>query len=242
MNKSAQNCDIKILPDAAALGETAARFIAETAAQVLRAKEKFSIVLAGGKTPRAVYELLASARFENEIKWRRTRVFFGDERCVPPFDEQSNFRMANEALLSKIEIPAENVFRLRGEIAPSDAAAEYERLIKETLGEPPPFDLILLGLGDDAHTASLFPATAALKETEKLVAANYVEKLNAFRLTLTFPAINSAARVIFLVTGAGKASAVKNVFSEKSYDFPASLVEPRGECVWFLDEAAASLL
>lgn len=242
MKSSARNCDVKIFSDGAALSEAAADFIAETATETLRSKDVFSIALSGGSTPKTLYELLASGKYANKIDWRKTLVFFSDERCVSPDDEQSNFRMANESMLSKIEIPPENVFRIRGEIAPSEAAAEYENSIKQSLGADPSFDLILLGLGDDGHTASLFPKTRALRETKKIVAANYVEKFDAFRLTLTFPAINSAAKVIFLVTGANKAATVKKVLSEESPDFPASLIKPRGECVWFLDEAAASLL
>ena len=243
MKDPARNCGIRIFPDTAALNEATARFIAETAALVLREKENFSIALSGGSTPRALYELLASEKFANEIEWRRTLVFFGDERCVEPTDKESNFRMAHEALLSKIEIPEKNIFRMRGEIEPQDAAAEYERLIKSALGENPRLDLILLGLGDDGHTASLFPESPALEEKEKLVVANFVEKLGAFRLTLTLPAINSAANAVFLVAGAGKAHALKKVLSNNTDDFPAARVKPeKGKCLFFLDESAASLL
>lgn len=243
MKSSAQNCEVKIFPDAAALNEGAASFIVKTAVEVLQTKDKFSVALSGGSTPKSLYALLASDKFKNEIDWRRTLVFFSDERCVPPDDEESNFRMAREALLSKIEIPDENIFRLRGELSPSEAAAEYETAIKKNLGENPAFDLILLGLGDDGHTASLFPETAALKENKNLVAENFIEKFNSYRLTLTFPVINSAAQVIFLVTGAKKAPMVKRVLSEKAFDLPASLVKPEnGRCFWFLDEVAAKLL
>jgi 6-phosphogluconolactonase len=238
-----KSCEINIYPDAETLAEAAARSIVAIAAEALRAREKFSIVLAGGSTPKSLYRLLASDQFKDEIEWRRALVFFGDERCVSPDSEQSNYRMASENLLSRISISPENVFRQRGEIEPEKAAAEYQEIIKENLGSPPQFDLVLLGVGDDGHTASLFPNSPALEETEKLVAANFVEKLNAYRLTLTLPAINSARNVIFLATGASKADAVKKIFSVETYDLPAGLVKPEdGHCRWFLDQSAAEYI
>jgi 6-phosphogluconolactonase len=209
----------------------------------LQTKDEFSIVLSGGSTPKALYELLASDRFRDKIEWSKTLVFFGDERCVSPDDAESNFRMANESLLSRVAIPAENVFRLRGEVEPEKAAAEYESVIKKNLGDNPRFDLILLGLGDDGHTASLFPGTGALGETEKLAAANFVEKLNASRLTLTFRAVNAAKNILFLVAGAKKAGAVEQILSAGKVDLPAAAVKPvNGKCRWFLDEPAAARL
>lgn len=243
MKISASNCGIEIFPDAETLNEAAASFIVTNAAEALRARDKFSLVLSGGSTPKALYERLASERFKNEIDWSKTRVFFGDERCVAPADAQSNYRMAHETLLSKISLPAKNVFRLCGEIEPENAAAEYERIIKKTLGANPRFDLILLGLGDDGHTASLFPQTKALGETERLVAANFVEKLDGFRLTLTFRAINAARNILFLAAGAAKAEVVKKVSAAPTFDLPASLIKPvKGNCRWFLDAAAAARL
>lgn len=243
MKASTKNCEVEIFPDVETLNEAAASLIVEIAAQTLRAKNKFSIALAGGSTPEALYKLLASAEFKNRLDWSKTLVFFGDERCVSPGSAESNYRMANEALLARVPIPPENVFRLRGEIEPEKSAAEYEANIKNTLGNDARFDLILLGMGDDGHTASLFPNSEALRETEKLVAANWVEKLNAHRLTLTFRALNRAKNVLFLVAGAKKAETVKKVFSGETIDLPAGLIKPEdGKCVWFLDKNAASLL
>ena len=242
MKAATKNCEVEIFANVETLNEAAASLIVKIAAEALQAKGKFSIALAGGSTPESLYKLLASDEFKKEIDWTKTRVFFGDERCVSPDDAESNYRMANAALLARVSILPENVFRLRGEIEPEKAAAEYEEIIKKTLGENARLDLILLGMGDDGHTASLFPQTRALRETKKLVAANFVEKLNANRLTLTFSAINSAKNVLFLVAGAKKAAMIKKVFSGETIDLPSSLIKPEnGNCFWFLDEEAASL-
>ncbi|HEX8250511.1 MAG TPA: 6-phosphogluconolactonase [Pyrinomonadaceae bacterium] len=243
MKGSTKKCEVEIFPNLAALNQNAARLIVEIIAETLRAKDKFSIALAGGSTPESLYKLLASDAFKNKIDWTKTLVFFGDERCVVPLDAESNYRMVNAALLSRVSLPAENVFRLRGEIEPEKAAFEYEEIIKKALGENARFDLILLGIGDDGHTASLFPKTKALSETEKLVAANFVEKLNANRLTLTFRAINSAKNILFLVSGAKKAAMIKKVLAAETIDLPASLIKPEnGSCRWFLDSEAAALI
>jgi 6-phosphogluconolactonase len=243
MKASMKNCEVEIFPDTETLNRSAADLIVKIASKILQTNDKFSIALAGGSTPETLYKLLASNKFKNKIDWSKTHVFFGDERCVSPEDAESNYRMANEALLSRVSILPENVFRLRGEIEPEKAAAEYEEIIKKNLGENASFDLILLGMGDDGHTASLFPQTKALSETEKLVAANFVEKLNANRLTLTFRAINSAKNVLFLVAGAKKAPMIKKVLSTEAIDLPAGLIKPEnGNCRWFLDGEAAGLI
>lgn len=243
MKALTRNCEVEIFPDVETLNEAAASLIVEIGSRNLQSNDKFSIALAGGSTPTALYQLLASDEFKNQLDWSKTLVFFGDERCVSPDAAESNYRMANDALLARVPLPPENIFRLRGEIEPEKSAAEYEAVIKKTLGDDARFDLILLGIGDDGHTASLFPQTGALRETEKLVAANWVEKLNANRLTLTFRAINSAKNVLFLVAGAKKAETVKRVFSGETIDLPAGLVKPEdGKCVWLLDKNAASLL
>ncbi|HEY0050483.1 MAG TPA: 6-phosphogluconolactonase [Pyrinomonadaceae bacterium] len=243
MKASTKNCEVEIFPNVAALNQAAARSIVEIAAKALQANDKFSIALAGGSTPEALYKMLASGEFKNRIDWTKTLVFFGDERCVSPENAESNYRMANAALLARVPLPPENVFRLRGETEPEKAAFEYEETIKKTLGENARFDLILLGMGDDGHTASLFPRTEALSAAGKLVAANYVEKLKANRLTLTFRAINSARNVLFLVAGAGKAGMMKKVLSVETIDLPSSLIKPEnGSCRWFLDPEAAALI
>lgn len=243
MKLSAKNCEVEIFPDAETLSESAAELIVEIAAETLQTKNNFSIALSGGSTPKSLYQLLASDKLKNKIDWTQTLVFFSDERCVAPDDEQSNYRMANEALLSRVPLPPENVFRMRGEAEPEKAAVEYEEIIKKKLGANPRFDLILLGMGDDGHTASLFPETRAVRENKRLVAANLVEKLNSFRLTLTFPAINAARNILFLVAGAGKSEILNKVLHAESIDLPASLVKPEdGNCLWLLDKTASQSL
>ncbi|HEX8737738.1 MAG TPA: 6-phosphogluconolactonase [Pyrinomonadaceae bacterium] len=243
MKAPTKNCEVEIFPDVGALNEAAAQLIVEIASRILRTSDKFSIALAGGSTPESLYKLLASDAFKNKIDWTKTLAFFGDERCVAPDDTESNYRMANAAMLARVPLPKENIFRLRGEIEPEKAALEYDEIIKKTLGENARFDLILLGMGDDGHTASLFPKSRALRETEKLVAANYVEKLNANRLTMTFRAINRAKNVLFLVSGAKKAEMIKKVLSSETIDLPSSLIKPEnGKCRWFLEREAARLI
>jgi len=212
----------------------------------LRDKGRFDVALSGGSTPRALYSLLATAEFSRQISWARVHLFWGDERCVARDHPESNYRMVRESLLAKIQIPPANVHRMAGEEEPRTAAAEYEQELKDSFqlapGAFPRFDLILLGLGDDGHTASLFPGSDALKETQRLVAANYVAKFNAHRLTLTFPVLNHGADVIFLVAGANKAPVVKEILKDdrQPAPFPAAQVQPLdGRLVWLLTEDAA---
>jgi 6-phosphogluconolactonase len=234
---------IEIFPSAEVLAEKAAGYVAQTIARSLQKQARFSFVLSGGSTPKRLYEILAT-EYHDKIPWDKLLIFFGDERCVAPDDAQSNYKMAYDALLSKVPILAENIFRLKGEIEPEKAAAEYEATIKSVLGEQPDFDLALLGLGADGHTASLFPGSGALNETEKLVAAARVERLGASRLTLTLPVFNLySASILFMVAGAGKAEAVRKIFTETAESLPAQLVSPNdGNVTWFLDQDAASLL
>ena len=223
---------------------SAAETVVEILSRALVNKTLVSIVLSGGSTPRALYELLAGPKYRDRIAWDKLLVFFGDERCVPPDDPESNYKMAYDGLLSRVPIPEENIFRLKGESDPPKAAMDYEEIVKTVLGKKPRFDLVLLGMGTDGHTASLFPATAALHETEKMVVANYVDKLNAWRLTLTIPVFNSAQNVVFLVSGKDKAEAVRFVFTGDSLPpLPVQLIKPdEGNVIWFLDKEAASLL
>jgi 6-phosphogluconolactonase len=202
---------------------------------------KFSVALSGGSTPRGLYLLLASDKYRSKIDWSKTTLFFGDERNVPPDSDQSNYRMAAEALLSPLKIPAKNIHRWETERGPVEAAADYEIKLRSN----GPLDLVLLGLGADAHTASLFPNTDALHEKEKFAVANWVEKLDDHRLTMTFPAINATRETIFLVAGGDKAEAVASVLEGKSRakEYPAQGVKPTsGNLTWLLDEPAASKL
>ena len=221
----------------------ASRFV-EVSREAIETRGRFSVALAGGSTPKRVYELLASEEWRAQVAWARVHVFFGDERCVPPEHPDSNFRMARESLLARVPLPAENVRRLRGEGDPAESAAMYEAALRAFFdGEPwPRFDLVMLGMGDDGHTASLFPGSPALREQTAWVVAAHVEKLRAYRLTLTLPAINHAENVMFVVTGASKSERLREVLAapKVSDPPPAQLVRPtRAPLEWFLDKAAA---
>ena len=223
----------------------AAEVIAETAQASVSARGRFTIALSGGNTPIKLFELLASDPFRGRIPWEKTLVFWGDERCVPPDHKDSNYKLAYDLLLSKVPVPEANVFRMKGEAAsPTEAAVEYEGLLKRTFEERPfpKFDLMLQGMGDDGHTASLFPGSPALGETQKWVVANRVEKLKAFRLTVTFPVINAARRTLMLIGGANKAEILYKVLGGLSVGYPVERVKPVGDFLWLLDAGAASKL
>ncbi len=239
--------EIKIVPDAAALNRVAAAEFKSAADSAIADHGRFRVALSGGNTPRNVYALLAQ-EYKTSLDWDKIHIFFGDERHVPPDHPDSNYRMANEALLSKLPIPPGNIHRVRTELDAEAAARDYEAQLRAEFNvknnDLPRFDLILLGLGDDGHTASLFPETAALKETTRLVVPNWVEKLQTFRITLTFPVLNHAAGDLFIVSGAGKAEIVKAVLtSSGSAKYPSQRVQPEnGRLLWLLDREAARLL
>jgi len=244
--------EIRVLPSADAVASEAARRFEATALRALAARGRFTVALAGGSTPGALYRLLAQPDHSDRIDWARTLIFFGDERCVPPDDPRSNYRMARETLLDSVPIPDANIFRMEGELPPPVAAERYEVVLRESYAESagalPRLDLALLGLGADGHTASLFPGMPVLSESLALVAPTGVPsyvKPNVARLTLTFPALNAVACALFLVTGDAKAEAVRRALGGRADTppVPASLVRPSGgELVWLLDASAASLL
>ncbi|MBI4277706.1 MAG: 6-phosphogluconolactonase [Armatimonadetes bacterium] len=242
--------DIVICPDVATLAREVARRFAEHARRAVAARGRFMVALSGGSTPRGLYAVLAGDPYREDILWARTHVFWGDERCVPPDHPESNYGMAREVLLSRVPVPPENVYRMVGEHAdPEAAAARYEAVLREVFhldaGNVPVFDLILLGLGDDGHTASLFPGSAALREQRRLVAAPFVDRLNVYRLTLTPPVFNHAAAVMFLVAGWSKAAGLRAVLEgpDRPERLPAQIVRPeRATLLWLVDQAAASLL
>lgn len=226
-----------------ALVEKAATRIAAQGQRAIAKQGQFSIALSGGNTPRPVYERLTRAPFDSAIDWTKVRIFFGDERCVPPDSDQSNYRMAREAMLEKLPIPQENIFRIRGEIDPQAAAIEYGQLLKQLFGDGG-LDLVLLGMGPDGHTASLFPHTEALNESKHRCVANYVQKLDCWRITMTAPFINRAAEVIFLVSGKDKTTALKEVLNgpPDTQRLPAQLIRPtNGQLTWIMDAAAAGM-
>jgi 6-phosphogluconolactonase len=226
------------------LAEAAARDFATRAQEAIDERGRFAVALAGGSTPKATYEVLARD-YANELDWSRVHVFFGDERTVPPDDEDSNYRMAYETLLS--HVPVGSVHRMRGELPPDEAAAAYEEEVRAFFGQVdvPRFDLILCGLGEDGHTLSLFPETAALDVTDRWVVANPVLKLGTTRLTLTIPVLNESRAVTFLVAGESKAEALKEVLEGDADPraYPAKLVRPEsGDLTWMVDRAATRLL
>ena len=240
--------EISVCSDPQELARRAAELFAELANQSVSATGRFAVAFSGGSTPRALYSLLADPSFSHRIPWSATYVFWGDERYVPSDHPESNYRMAAETLLSKVPIPTENIFRMPAENENAElAATEYEQALRDFFrpkpDEAPRFDLILLGLGEDGHTASLFAGTAALQERRRLVVANYVPKLTSFRLTLTLPVFNHAANVVFLVSGEGKASVVKEVLEGSGTSLPAQLIRPEsGRLLFLLDRQGAKQL
>lgn len=236
--------DIRILEDDDEVARAAANYFVDLALRSISNVGRFSVVLSGGSTPRRAYELLATEDYRSRIAWPKVHFFFGDERCVPVTDATSNYRMAHEAMISLLPIPKRNVHRIVGEGDAVANASLYQSDLQTFFDDAPwpRFDLVLLGMGDDGHTASLFPGTPALNERNAWVLANWVEKLNAYRITLTAPAINHAANVLFLVTGAGKAKALLRVLrgARDPQKLPAQLIQPsNGSLLWFVDEAAA---
>jgi 6-phosphogluconolactonase len=250
---------IEIVATAADLFHVAAEEFVRVGRAAIGAQGRFTVALSGGSTPKALYSLLAANYAD--FAWNRIFLFFGDERHVPPTDPDSNYRMVNESLLTKIAIPPENVFRVPAENPDASAAAsDYEAQLRRFFelqsgdqpgdqpgdrpGEFPRFDLILLGMGPDGHTASLFPDSPALDEQSRLVVANWVAKFNSHRITFTFPVLNRAAEVMFLASGADKADMVHQVLEGKSTPpLPSQRVHPSdGKLLWMLDEAAAAKL
>lgn len=239
--------NLEIYENAKELAWAAAMRFASLAEQSIQANGRFTVALSGGSTPKALFNILAEKPFVGSLPWSKIYLFWGDERCVPPDHADSNYRMTSEALLSKAPIPAENIFRVSGEDADHQrAAANYSATLQQFFNsESPQFDLVFLGMGADGHTASLFPGSAALQATEGIAVANFVEKFNSWRITLTASTINNAHQIVFLVAGEDKAVTLKDVL-EGEYQpntYPSQLIQPAGgELLWMLDEAAAAQL
>jgi len=249
--------EIRVYANGQELALEAAKEFARLADQYVVGLGRFTAVLSGGSTPRAMFSLLAEEPFSTSVPWASIYFFWGDERAVPPTHSGSNYRMATETLLSRVPVPPENIFRIRAELDDRERAAEeYSETIKQFFsggGAPgtaplsawPRFDLVLLGMGSDGHTASLFPRTAALTVSDQIATTNYVQKLNAYRITLTSTTINNARNVAFLVAGEDKAQALKSVL-EGAPDpqlYPSQQIQPRsGKLIWMIDEEAAGLL
>jgi 6-phosphogluconolactonase len=237
-----------VMDDAQALYTRAAEEIAHFAGEAICTHGEFTLCLTGGSTPAAIYELLAT-RFQLSVDWKEIQFFWGDERCVPPDDPASNFGMANRTMLSKIALRPEQIHRIHGEDEPNQAAFEYEHELRrffrvgELDNDLPSFNLLLLGLGENAHVASLFPHHSALHEKTRMAVAVDVEATPSRRVSLTMPVLNNAERIMFLVTGEKKAAAVRNVLQGAAdpEQYPAQLVKPRSDqIVWLIDGAAAS--
>jgi len=246
-----ENHKIQKFTDEAALSRAAAETIVKHLNDSLRIRDVYSIVLSGGSTPRRLYALLANdAVFRDRIPWDRVHFFWGDERHVSPDHPDSNYGMADAALLSKIPLPSTNIHRIRAEDSDAGkAAVDYEqeirRFFKIDAGQMPRFNCVLLGMGSDGHTASLFPETAALEETDHLVVANWVEKFQSYRITMTVPVFNNAERIIFLVSGKEKANTLKSVLARQreSDPYPVQRIRPEhGHLIWLIDATAASHL
>lgn len=242
--------ELRVFPNLTALSEVAAAEFVRSAGEALATRGRWSVALAGGNTPRSLYRLLAELP-AGAIDWSRTDIFWGDERCVAPDDRQSNYAMAHQALLSRIDIPPERVHRIMGERPPVEAAAAYDQLLRERLpstidGGAPVFDLVLLGMGADGHVASLFAGDPALDERERwavAVGAPPGYPVSA-RVTLTLPVLNVARLVVVLVAGADKQAAIEAVLGDTEHAprYPAALVRPTSRLLWLLDHAAAELL
>lgn len=234
---------LSVYADAQAVARAVADAWVRLAREAVEKRGRFGVALAGGGTPRPAYELLATLDFASRAPWKRTHVFWGDERCVPPDHADSNYRMAREALLDRVPIPPENVHRVLTELPPDEAARAYAQTLQRFFspGSPPRFDLVLLGMGEDGHTASLFPETAALEEHARYVCANRVSQRDVWRVTLTLPALNAARHVRFLVTGRAKAATLARVHGGEP--LPAARVDPdNGEVTWLVAAEAAALL
>lgn len=238
---------LRVFPNREALARGAADKIRERATLKLETADRFSLVLAGGSTPTRLYDVLGDTPYRAQIDWTRIHFFWGDERPVPPDHADSNYRIARETLLSKVTVPEGNVHRIRGELEdPQDAASRYEMEIRHYFQteQLPGFDLVILGMGSDGHTASLFPGSDALQERQRWVVAPWVEKQRSHRITLTCPVFNQAACIMFLVQGTEKAVALREVLTAEgpSPYYPAGLIRPEGELVWYVDRDAASAL
>jgi len=237
---------IQVLPDLDSLSRRAAELLVQQAREVSRDRGQFSLVLSGGHTPRRMYELLSKDPFRDQLSWERVHVFWGDERCVPSDDPRSNEYMARQTLLNHVPIPPLQIHPIHCTQRVREAALEYEALIRTFFEDRVPrFDFVVLGLGEDGHTASLFPKTHVLEERERWVAELYVSEQDLYRMTLTVPIINQAEMVAFLVAGTTKAQILQEVLEGPfdPYRLPAQLIRPTsGKLLWLVDAESASLL
>jgi len=228
-----------IWPDALQLAHAVAHLIVIESNKAVLQKEYFTIALSGGSTPKLLFQLLAAAPYKNNIPWRKVIIAFGDERFVAHTDKESNYKMAMDTLLSHIPVPKKNILAVPFlKLNPVQSAKLYEAQIRKYVSAKNPFDLILLGIGEDGHTASIFPKSELLTENKRWVKEVWVAEKNMHRISFTFPLINRAKNIAFLVSGSSKAAVVKKIFSGRGADLPAARVKGSGNLFWFLDEAA----
>lgn len=235
---------VQVLSDLEKISHKAAEMFVKVSRSCIASQGKFSAALSGGSTPRRLYTLLSSDRYRNEVHWPSVHFFWADERCVSKEHEESNFKTAFDTLLSKVPIPDENIHRIRGEEDPESGAGDYEEDVRQFFGMSglPMFDLVILGMGEDGHTASLFPGSKSLEEAIRLAVPVYLEKPNRNRITLTLPVLNNAAQIIFLVAGRSKAAVLSEILGVRHQkdQYPAGRIDPtRGPLIWLIDREAS---
>jgi 6-phosphogluconolactonase len=240
------NVRVRVFQDPEELSRAAAEFFITLAKKNTALHDRFSVVLSGGSTPRRLYSLLGSPLYRDDVDWSRVHVFWADERCVPKGHPESNYRLTHDAFLSSVPLPVENIHRIRGEEEPGKAAQAYEDELRNFFSVPGAavFDLIILGAGEDGHTASLFPGSAALDERVRLAVPVYLEQPKINRVTLTLPVLNRAAQVLFLASGRAKADVVRDILEGgDTRHYPAGRIRPvDGDVIWFIDRHAAGKL
>jgi 6-phosphogluconolactonase len=237
---------LHIAKDATTLSLELAEWLNKYIQKVLTKKDRFTFVLSGGSTPKQLYTLLAQSPYSENIPWEKLHFFWGDERAVPYEDSRNNAKMAYDELLNKVGVQSENIHVMRTDIGPEESASEYQKILEQYFdGEETTFDFVLLGMGDDGHTLSLFPGTPVIHEQNAWATAFFLTAQDMYRITLTAPVVNLAACVAFLAVGAGKAEVLQKVL-EGDFEpdtYPSQVIKPvKGELHWFIDEAAASLL
>jgi 6-phosphogluconolactonase len=227
-----------VWPNAIALAHAVAHLIVTESNKAIAQKGYFTIALSGGTTPAILFKLLAEAPYKNNIKWKKVWVAFGDERYVPATSNESNYKMARETLLQHVPIPGKNILAVPVNLTPAKAAKVYEQQIRKHISVKNPFDLVLLGIGEEGHTASIFPHSSLLTEKKRWIKEIWVAKKNMHRISFTLPFINQAKNIAFLVSGSSKSAIVKKIFSRKGAYLPAARVKAKKTSYWFLDEAA----
>jgi 6-phosphogluconolactonase len=236
-----QKGQMEVCADSAAVAKRAADLFLKVA-QESKSQGRFTVALSGGSTPKALYSLLAAPPYVDQVPWEIVTLFWGDERCVPPDHQDSNYRMTKEAMLSKVPLSESQIHRIEGELDPQVAADKYSQVLQNFFGGLPRFDLVFLGMGDDGHTASLIPGTTALQDNQHTVVANWVEKFNTYRVTLTAKVINNAALVNFLIVGDSKTKVLKEVLEGPADQnrLPSQLIKPtNGKLLWLVDRTAS---